>query len=537
MVVLGPRPMLSTLHMYRSSQYVRRTIHITLSFPLPKFHRTGSDFTNNDLDQFFYFFPSMSTPYSLAEAFELLKRRQERSKSDRELTIAIDILGIVSNISNAVHLPGQSRVRKCQIWLVDESLDDSASSDSRQKAIAGSRFVLYESSEIARVVNENIKAGDILRFNRVTVKSFRGSSQFQFSSMDPEPGLSWFRLGSVYEPAIYSTLDSHESSESSIPKSMLTSRVRVVELADWYKKTRTSRLAPSAPSALPTRKRRLDEIQSSVGLLSHVTVRVTCVRTHSAALQTNTIQRPNQGGSKRQRTPIVFASFVDDSGAAMTFIDSSGRFLAQLNNAQTKSHTARLVMTNVSTDHRSNFLEFTTSANEIVLVPTAASTAQVISEEMISNQSNARRNSVYGFDETQARESSNDTVFVVRSGVTDIHLNGLSLKHTSPSIFSSSSEFLKTIMGKDGNFAKAIICLSKNKEKVGKVGLPATPGVLKTLCGSLDIAELSTDEKLCMHSISFLRALLQEPAILEWTLRQESGSLQIVEAILHRVPN
>ena len=470
----------------------------------------------------------MSTPYTLAEAFELLRQHQQKSTND-----AIDILGIVSNISySAPSLPsGRSGFRKCQIWLLDESLDTSIRSESNNGALAGSRFVLYESSEIARTVKEKIKAGDILRFNRVTLKSFRGSLQFQFSSLDPEPGLSWFRLGSVDDYRIHFEKVSNDALGALMPKGMITSKERVTELADWYKNERKSMNPPSAPSALQTRKRQLDELQSSIGLLSHITVCVTCIRLQPAN-ETKTNYLSTKRGNNRRRPPVAFASFVDDSGTSMSFIDSSGRFISELKSAQSNSHTTRLVMTNVSTDHKSN-LRGSTTADDIVLVPTEMTTGRLISKDKTPFCLDASRSSVYDFDSTNTQGKAHGTDIIVRSGISDICVDGLSLKN-SPSVFSSPSEYLKTITGNHRNFGNAIISLEKNDEQVGSDGIPATPGVLKSLCGGLDIAEISNDETLCMYSKSLLQDLLHERTMLEWTIRKdERNDLEIVKATLH----
>ena len=471
----------------------------------------------------------MSTPYSLAEAFELLKKRQERPKSNNH---AIDILGIVSNISNSAPLPGRSGVRKCQIWLVDESLGSSTrTSESNQRTV---RFVLFDSSETTRITKENIKMGDILRFNNVTLKSFRGSSQFQFSSLDPEPGLSWFRLGSVDDPIIYTENDIHASPQNSIPKSMMTSKERVVELANWYTNTRTTRLPPCGPRGLPTRKRNLDELQSSVGLLSNITVRLMCVRILPATSNSN--YRYGNRRNTRQRPPLAFASFVDESGATMSFIDSSGRFLSTLKIAEKDNKTTRLMVTNVSTACPSQPQRgLATSANEIVLVPTDKSTMRVISDEKPLDESKKRKPFAHHLNQPSTQEMLHDTDFVVHAGISDMFLNGISFK-TSPFVFASSSTFLTTIRDKnDGTFRGPLIYLDQNEGQVGNEGLLALPSVLKTLCGSLDIAELSNHEILCTHSMNLLQALLQEDTILEWTLRKEKTNLMIVKVTLHRL--
>ncbi len=442
----------------------------------------------------------MSAPYRLAEALELLKQRQSKPKNDSKSDHVFDILGIVRNI---VRSTPSDRVRTCQIWLVDES-----------SANCGLRFVLYQSSEMDRMARENIQTGDILRFNRVALKSFRGSSQFQFSFEDPEPGLSWFRLGSVHD-----LRKENDNREDWIPKSMMTSRVRIVELVDWYKTQRPSWKPPVAPSALPTRKRRLDEI--TLGLLSHLEVQVTSVRSEPAT------RRNTWGEAKPQkgRPPVAFASVMDDSGVVMSFIDSSGRFLSKLNLARKRSHTAKISMTNVSAEHQSNLRGFVTTSNEILLVPTETTTMRImVTEKKVSNHFDTQESSLDDIDTEE---------MVVRAGIADISINGLSLRKNY-SLFSSTCEFLKTIKGNNGKIQKAIIYLESNNEDIGTDGVPATPFVMKSLCGSLEINELSSNEKLCSISMKLLRDLLRTEIIMEWTLRKDKcNHLEIIEATVH----
>jgi hypothetical protein len=486
----------------------------------------------------------MSTPYTLVEAFELLRQRQQKPRNDQgSNNNAVDILGIVSNISTSrtpvtskpyLSLSGRSRFRRCQIWLLDESLDTALKSSNG--AFVGSRFVLYESSEIARTLKEKIKAGDILRFNRVALKSYGGSSQFQFSSQDPEPGITWFRLGSIDCHGRLYGKEFNIDVESTIPKSMITSKERVAELADWYNNKIKMIHPPSMPNALPTRKRQLDEIQSSVGILSNITVRVLCVRSEPTIEENTSYSSGEIKRKNRTRPPVAFASFTDDSGVVMSFIDSSGRFLLELRSAQKKSHTTRLVMTNVSTEHQSNLQGLATSGKEIILVPTEMTTARLISEENILNHPNTKSSCINDFDITQTQETTHGTDITMHSSIKDISVNGLSLK-TSRSVFSSSSKFLRTITRNDESFNEAIIHLEKNDDQVCNTGILATPDVLKILCGSLDVAELSNDEKLCMHSMRFLQDLLQGHIVLDWTLnKNKQNDVKIVKATLHLVP-
>lgn len=312
---------------------------------------------------------------------------------------------------------------------------------------------------------------------------------------------------------------------------MTTSKERVAELANWYNNKKARSHPPSMPNDLPTWKRQLDEIEYSVGFLSNITVRVIHVRSEP----TGEINTYRYGQTKRKNRDIAFASFTDDSEVIMPFIDLSGRFLPQLKSAQNKNNTMRLVMTNVSTEYRSSLLGLSTSSEEIVLVPTETTTGRLISRKERSNQLNTKSNSFNDFNATEIQERTRASITML-SSITDICINGLFFKSNS-SIFSSSLEFLRTVTGNDGNFNRATIYLENSDEQVSKTGILATPNVLKVLCGSLDVAELSNNKRLCMYSMRFLQDLLHEHIILNCTLNKDSyKTMKVVNVSLHHMP-
>jgi len=189
----------------------------------------------------------MSTPHTLAEAFRILMQRKKHPPKNEGTTDAVDILGIVSNISTSssaalalVSAPSSRRrhFSHSQIWLTDDSQVNANVTSSGEESLQlfiSATFVIYGSSEVARVDQEQIKAGDVLRFNRVALKDSGGTLQFRFSSHDIEPGVNWFRLGHIDGRGSFNEnyFDDH-CSDSRIPENMRTSKERIVELVNWY---------------------------------------------------------------------------------------------------------------------------------------------------------------------------------------------------------------------------------------------------------------------------------------------------------------
>jgi len=484
---------------------------------------------------FFSTFHVMSIPLNLFEAFELLRRQQQKPKKNDSRKTVVDILGIVSKITtspaprNSAPSRSSDRSRRCQIWLLDEST-----------ASAESPFLLRGSSEVARVIKEKIKPGDILRFNGVELKSFGGALQFQFCTQDPEPGLNWLRLGSVNNQGRIDDDAFDVSEDDQLPKSMITCRERLMELANWYSSKRR-KMTINPPNALPTRKRRLDEIHSSVGFISNILVRVVDIRFIPFS-KSKIGYFEGEMMVTRSRLPpsSVFATFTDDSGVVMTFVDSAGRYSEKLKAAQCNNNKMKVEMTNISTDYQSSLIAgLPNSSFEIILVPTETTTSRLISVEEDVQSSNVQGTSDVGVTELEPQERIHETDITLRSCVRDICVDGLSLK-TSQSAFSSASKYLQAIIGKNGNYKRAIISLDENHGQICNTRIPSTSSVLKILCGGLDVDELVSENKLCMYSMGFLKSILDEDVVLDWTLHSldcgKDNNFEITKATLHRVP-
>mmetsp|Transcript_14303 Transcript_14303/g.33206 ORF Transcript_14303/g.33206 Transcript_14303/m.33206 type:complete len:499 (+) Transcript_14303:226-1722(+) len=498
----------------------------------------------------------MSTPHTLAEAFRILGQRQKFPTGNEWSNGVIDILGVVSNIStyscSAFETTTSCRLPRSphsQIWLTDDSQVDNAitkrgAAEEFPELFTRPSFVLYGSSEVARIDQEQIKVGDLLRFNRVALKDFDGSLQFRFCFHDPEPGVSWFRLGYIDSQGSFNenNVDDH-CSASRIPESMRTSKKRIAELVEWYKNN-FHRILPLSSENLPSRRRHLSEIEFTSGILSNVRVKVVKVRSEYVAVANRNAKLGQKKKRSKMLSSVTFAIFTDESGTSMPFIDTSGRFLPKLRSAQNDNDTTFLIITNVYTEYQSNLRGLETSTNEIVLVPTVASSGVlvVVPDIKNSNSVNANPSGTSDIDAMPMHEPSqhfSSREKTVISRMMDVTVNGISLKKTQ-SVFATASKYLQTILASNDRFFRTAMVDLETKCCYGKVSsstIEATPDVLKTLCGSLDVDELSSDETLRSYSMGFLRGLINEGVVLEWRLvEDEDKNLTIVKAVLHRIP-
>eukprot|EP00536_Pseudo-nitzschia_multiseries_P004205 jgi/Psemu1/318371/estExt_fgenesh1_pm.C_690001 len=494
----------------------------------------------------------MSTPHSLAEAFRILRRRQNYLPQNEGSNV-VDILGVVSNIStyscSAFEITTSCRRRRSphsQIWLTDDSQVDHTITQSREESLelfGRPSFVLYGPFEMARIDQEQIKVGDVIRFNRVTLKDSDGTWQFRFSSHDPEPGVRWFRLGHIDSEGSFNEnhFEDYCSASSRIPESMKTSKKRLTELVEWYNYNVHRILPLSSSNAFLTRRRQLSEIEFTSGILSNIKVKVTQVRSEYVAVASSNMSR-NKKRSKTL-TPLVFAVFTDESETIIPFIDTSGRFLTQLRSAHNDNFKTLLVMTNVCTEYQSNLRGLESSTKEIVLVPTGASSGVLVSHNETPNRvNNSNTSDVSGVNKIPKKETSQDSnprETTVISRMVDLTVDGISLQKNR-SVFATSSKYLKTILGTNGRcFRTAMVDLDAESlsGRASRSSIEVTPDVLKTLCGSLGVDELSSDETLCAHSMGFLRGLIHEDIVLKWTLTEEENQkLTTVKAVLHRIP-
>lgn len=488
----------------------------------------------------------MSTPCTLFDGFHILRRRQKYPRNHEDASKAVDILGIVDNISTRRSSSTPSRLSRCQrsqIWLVDDSLkgmkSHQSTDDISRQLFTSASFTLYGASEVARVDQEQIKAGDIIRFNRVALKNTSQSMHFRFSSQDPEPGISWFRLGCINGDRSFVENRFDGDSESRTPANMTTCKERIGKLVKWFV---TYHQAPylSASNTLPTRKRLLSEIESTVGTLSNIKVTVTKVHSEPGVMMNTNC---NSGKRKRRLEnfpPIAFASVTDQSEAIMSFVDVSGRFLEKLRSAKNRKDETALVLTNVSTEYYKNLGGLTSSSKDIVLVPTWNTCAHLLSEDKSENQIFTNGASYSDVDTLQTRETIHDQTAretSIVSKIINIRVNGVSLNR-SRSTFSEPSKFLAMVLEDGTCFRDAIIDLDGDScyRKMSRTDIPAGPDVLKILCGSLEADELKSDDVLCKFSMGFMQNLVYGQVVLRWTLEKKRQNVKIVKVVLHQIP-
>jgi hypothetical protein len=511
----------------------------------------------------------MSTPHTIAESYLILKQRKDAILKPSAIEVVVDILGFVKNVSisqpSAALAPSAQKagaaVSKCTLWLVDESCtlteNDNSSSTSSDPCIQMAQFCLYGTGEVARVQQEQIQVGDLIRINGVSLKegpfSSPSSPCFHFSAACPEPGTRWVRLGSFHSSTEFDLIPESSTRHSTV--GMLTCPERIKALTDWFVNTQAQgslQLLPQSTSAmqLPCRKRCLQELQTSVGIRSNIQVRVTNIFSQPARMVTSTVRTRNKTNKKQKyQHPVpqlVVATVTDDSGIIMSLVDAEGRFQALLDEAMANRSTKGLVVTNVLTKSASKLggVKLACATNETVLLATSESNAFLVSALPIEHSpmidTDETQTQVFGSTDFYQQHGKKETF---ASEIMDLEVDGVSFRRNPKQIFSSVAAFQKRILlVGDGRASGGLSYRTTAKvhfhTKSGyRNPVEVAPSVLQCLCGGLDPSDLVSDKSLCQHSMDFVRALIHDKVQLKWTINWEHPVPIVTKVVLHKLPN
>jgi hypothetical protein len=447
----------------------------------------------------------MSVPCDIREAVAILSSGKPISSSSS--ATPVDVLAVVVSIAQNSLAPPVASIGKIELYISDESLsaDESA-------------FVtLKGSDQLSRIEHEQISIGDVIRFNRLFLRSRpQSSNAFHFVHLNdnPEPGTEWFRF------------DSNKSSSNRIPENMVTSGERIQELKSWFQQSRKDSflLAP-----LRCKQRSLSEIYTSVGLLSNVAVKV---KHHECQRATTT--SIHSRATKKRRIPqptIGYAIVTDESSSdiSMSLIDIENRFSVTLQKA--KNSCLVLILSNVLTRKQSDVLGTKDcTSDEIILVPTKASVAIFLRRDY--RRPSLKPLSPLDATQTQMPNPIKDEQITVVASILDISIGG-KLLHESQCMKSPAS-FIRNILTTDKRYHDAILHL----ESFGISAIQynhkvfASSDILKTLCGGIDAEDLINKETQGLQVFRLVKAMLREQVMFRWTIEKNFKSTKVLKVAL-----
>ncbi len=364
--------------------------------------------------------------YSISQAVLALERRQRQKQPLNFTSAPIDVVAVVSGISTLKSPPTSSHTTmpRVDLRIIDQSIPSNAVA----------KVSLYGSVELARISEEQISPGDVIRFNQLGLgrqhlpqdspSSSVGNDNvllhFEHPMNHLEPGLRWFKLGRIrVSNKIESTDDCSSPGGStsrrqrafltddrrqawSFPSEMVTSESRIKELLIWFaarghshaqdgrESSATTAAAAAGPnrsisitnnsrslSPLPCKRRSLAEIQVSSGILSNIVVRI--IHSDSQVVPLQAERKRTSAARPRQRQVIGFASLTDHSGTVMSFVDPGDRFGSTLRAArQVHGEIRSVMMTSVISTKQSEIYGRPLVCEEVVLWPTRQTTVSIV---------------------------------------------------------------------------------------------------------------------------------------------------------------
>jgi hypothetical protein len=492
-----------------------------------------------------YSMAGATVPYALSEAVDVCKKRKsETHASTRDSPI--DIVGVIVDLSYA-----REPFPIVCLWIQDPSLPSGV------KAL----FSLRGSKALAFIQECDVSIGDIVRFNRVSLKEIETETtggedtvyHFHHSWTDPEAGPEWCRLGRLGD----NINGSFTQDVLVIPDQMRTDEACLERLVAWYRESDYfSARGNQNPclSQLPCQQRSLAQLQSMIGVVSNVVVKVTDFQNAT----------PNyELGRKRRHssisTPAAPCSFalLTDGVCSMPFLDDKSRFRTLLQQAVTTGRPLRLTrvssrvgrsLGHVGTRIRKDALD------EVVLVPTESTMAIFLQDgdaalwEPEESQVDPTQSQIPATPThtpcQPSRNSGHHTILL--SPIKDIVLLSGSKTNTSLAQVSeypdASTRWASALVELGDTFSyrycstwvtlEAAVLSGKQQQ------VEAGGSIVRKLCGDLSVEELvSGEESFHRHAYNIMVSLYREGVPLRWTLEQapEGTMYRVVDVSLHKL--
>jgi hypothetical protein len=174
------------------------------------------------------------------------------------------------------------------------------------------------------------------------------------------------------------------------------------------------------------------------------------------------------------------------------------------------------MLTNLTSKIGRDIQERALPSDEIVLVPTRATAALLLSNEDLLHYDD--HTMTQSHTETQVPTSPQNHATIV-SGIRDIMIDGSLIKDGKS--LKSLPCFLATFVSPQGNYQEAVIHLLEKVLDSGSSpgAVYADPLCMQTLCGGIEASEIARNEPLGRHVLALVRALLAEEISLRWSIK------------------
>jgi hypothetical protein len=474
-----------------------------------------------------------STIVHAVRAAQACRKRKRSGMSATEVaTLTTTSRPLIDLLTVVVHVetPSSTLVR---LWISDASVDKSGHR---------AQILLFGKVNYDAIVDGlRVRAGDVMRFNRVDLRANDGdftspnTHVFWHSIHDPDTGPLFFRLCHIDRELDQVTSDALHG--SIVPTSMETDPACLEALVAWYRSSSIAGIKPHASPlmhSIPCSHRTLADFHNTVGAIGHVVATVIQV-VHAQATDTNRRLRKR----KHKAAPrTVMVTLTDDNGSTLTtlYLDHSSleheRFCRILCQVQGKRQPVRL--SNVLTKSARDLPICLRCPDEVVLLPTSHTTVSLVNDKEareflsrgtrkpLSSQTQPPQDSV-----VQA-STFDDHVIIANSAVYDMTFKGVSLSNTRTNAWKLHG-LLVGSKDKKSEYSSAFVALKVGAFKDSIVAV-ADGAIVKTLCGGLDTEEWSPTSKAGKSALyreivwNLLHGLLTERIELQWRIQRSSDS-------------
>jgi len=389
---------------------------------------------------------------------------------------------------------------KAQVLIADDSIPENAYA---RVSLSGSDTV---TTSLAKVC-----AGDVLSFHGFQV-TIHDSSKFplvaDFQSSWQEPGAGWTRL---YASKIGGPVSCAQERDAT---------KRVESLIYWCSRSKFNDSIPSLPAC---RRRRLSELHT-IGMTSHVVVKVTSIDTAGAPADCMSASRKKRKRwlpLKKHQTTIAVLSDGDD---VMPFSECSTHETALKEAIQ--SGTTVLLTHVVTSKTNDDKME-----ENIVLRPTERTTViPMLNDGMSSSKRPSNTDSTQPFI-SLTQDMPGSTIQSLSSPLRDIYIDELGVSLGDGKRFVSPNGLVSTLIDASASqpsYRAATLTLDG-------VVVKADAKVIQTLCGSIDAATLLNHSRVKTYVADLMRGLLEEQVDLTWTIEQQGDVHLVQKCFLPRI--
>ena len=422
------------------------------------------------------------------------KSRQQRRQHAMSIQHAVDetksrihdVIGVVVQIS--VDIVNS----KAQVLLTDKSIPENAYA---RVSLAGAGTVTPLLAKVA--------VGDVLCIHGFRVTKHHSSKLplvADFYSSWQEPDVGWARL---YQRGEQISCENRATTE------------RIQDLVEWFS---TTAFHDSIP-ALPCRRRRLSELHTA-GITCHVVARVVSVDTAAASTPAGSSRKRKRWlPLKRRRSTFAVLS---NGNEVMSFLDCAAHEATL--EAAIQSGT-KVLLTNVATcaaDEK--------SSREIVLRPTDSTSIIPMLNTETETQASYRETQCLSLTQ-EVPGITTSTTQTLSSPLRDVFIDELNISLGDGKFFVSPNGFVSAIIDQTGSTA----CYRQATLTLDGMVVKADADMMQILCGSMDPESILDHARLRTHVTDLFRGLLEEEAMLTWTLERKGNAYHVTKCFLPRL--